>query len=99
MIPRDTQRPHNPDQLRERIDRGETGDKVDFPDSAAAPLGTDDEAAGRAAKTMKAEPRPRDVPPPIEAGSRKPSLGGRTMVLVLSVAVIAALAMAASVLI
>jgi hypothetical protein len=36
----------NPDQLRHSIDSGKTGDKVDFPDPAAAPLGTDDEAAG-----------------------------------------------------
>jgi hypothetical protein len=35
------------DQLRHDIDRGRTGDKVDFPDPAAAPLGTDAEAAGR----------------------------------------------------
>ncbi len=33
-------------QLRDDIDSGRTGDKVDFPDPAAAPLGTDDEAAG-----------------------------------------------------
>jgi hypothetical protein len=32
--------------LRGAIDRGRTGDKVDFPDPAAAPLGADDEAAG-----------------------------------------------------
>jgi len=42
--------PHAPkattDQLRDDIDRGRTGDKVHFPDPAAAPLGTDDEAAG-----------------------------------------------------
>ena len=36
----------NVDQLRHRIDRGRTGDKVSYPDPAAAPLGTDDEAAG-----------------------------------------------------
>lgn len=35
------------DQLRDDIDRGRTGDKVPFPDPAAAPLGTDEEAAGR----------------------------------------------------
>ncbi len=34
------------DQLRNDIDQGRTGDKVRFPDPAAAPLGTDDEAAG-----------------------------------------------------
>lgn len=34
------------DQLRDDIDRGRTGDKVSFSDPAAAPLGTDEEAAG-----------------------------------------------------
>ena len=33
-------------RLRDRIDSGETGDKVAFPDPAAAPLGTDAEAGG-----------------------------------------------------
>ncbi|WP_101340734.1 hypothetical protein ACN9JG_05565 [Cereibacter azotoformans] len=33
-------------RLRADIDRGATGDKVPFMDPAAAPLGTDDEAAG-----------------------------------------------------
>jgi hypothetical protein len=36
----------NPDEHRAKIDRGETHDKVDFPDPAAAPLGTDSEAGG-----------------------------------------------------
>lgn len=34
------------DQLRDRIDKGLTGEKVAMPDPAAAPLGTDAEAAG-----------------------------------------------------
>lgn len=34
------------DRLRQAIDNGRTGDKVAAPDPAAAPLGTDDEAAG-----------------------------------------------------
>ena len=34
------------DQLRDAIDRGATGDKVPAQDPAAAPLGTDEEAAG-----------------------------------------------------
>lgn len=34
------------DRLRGDIDAGRTRDKVPFPDPAAAPLGTDDEAAG-----------------------------------------------------
>jgi hypothetical protein len=33
-------------QLRHDIDSGRTGSKINFPDPAAAPLGTDDEAAG-----------------------------------------------------
>jgi hypothetical protein len=36
----------NADQLRAAIDSGKTGDKVAFPDPAAAPLGTDAEAGG-----------------------------------------------------
>ena len=36
----------NVDQLRIAIDQGEAGDKIAFPDPAAAPLGTDDEAGG-----------------------------------------------------
>jgi len=36
----------NVDQLRANIDSGKTGDKLPFPDPAAAPLGTDAEAAG-----------------------------------------------------
>lgn len=34
------------DQLRNSIDSGQTGEKVDMPDPAAAPLGTDAEAGG-----------------------------------------------------
>ena len=36
----------NSDLLRQDINRGSTGDKVNFIDPAAAPLGADDEAAG-----------------------------------------------------
>jgi hypothetical protein len=34
------------ERLRVEIDSGQTGAKVNFPDPAAAPLGSDDEAAG-----------------------------------------------------
>lgn len=34
------------DQIRNRIDSGLTGEKIDMPDPAAAPLGTDAEAGG-----------------------------------------------------
>lgn len=40
-----TQRPYA-DKLRHAIDTGQTGGKVSHPDPAAAPLGTDEEAAG-----------------------------------------------------
>lgn len=39
-------RPPTSDRLRKDIDRGRAGDKVDHPDPAAAPLGTDAEAGG-----------------------------------------------------
>jgi hypothetical protein len=48
--------PGNPDILRALIDRGLTYDKVAMLDPAAAPLGTDDEAAGmRLTPAMVAE--------------------------------------------
>ena len=39
-------RPSNVTELRARIDAGRTGDKTPGVDPAAAPLGTDEEAAG-----------------------------------------------------
>ncbi|WP_375450709.1 hypothetical protein [uncultured Devosia sp.] len=35
------------EQLRDRIDKGETGEKIAMPDPATAPLGTDAEAGGQ----------------------------------------------------
>ncbi|MBZ9936978.1 hypothetical protein LB518_11785 [Mesorhizobium sp. BR1-1-16] len=35
------------DRLRHEIDSGSGSDKIAFPDPAASPLGTDDEAAGQ----------------------------------------------------
>jgi hypothetical protein len=53
-------------RLREDIDRGGTGDKVAFSDPSAAPLGTDDEAAGTAptaeqVRTARAAEAPREA--------------------------------------
>jgi hypothetical protein len=39
-------------RLRADIDCGRTGDKVDWPDPAAAPLGTDDEAGGNCSHSV-----------------------------------------------
>lgn len=46
MKPAKKSRGANTAQLRDAIDRGETGSKVRVGDPAASPLGTDDEAAG-----------------------------------------------------
>lgn len=43
-----TETSHNAARVRHAVDSGETRDKVRYPDPAAAPLGTDDEAAGHA---------------------------------------------------
>jgi hypothetical protein len=53
------------DQLRHAIDSGRTGDKVDFPDPAAAPLGTDSEAGGT-------PPSPLQVRTAIRAETQRP---------------------------
>ena len=55
------------EQLRHAIDSGATGDKVDAVDPAAAPLGTDEEAAGTPVPPEAAESALRDE-------SRRPSV-------------------------
>lgn len=42
----DDPKPRTSDALRHALDSGKGADKTDFIDPAAAPLGTDDEAAG-----------------------------------------------------
>lgn len=60
------------EQLRDDIDRGRTGDKVRAGDPAAAPLGTDEEAAGTptpgAAVTQAREYERRRGPHPAPQG-------------------------------
>lgn len=43
----------NADQLRSMIDSGGAQDKIDFPDPAIAPLGSDSEAGGAPASTRE----------------------------------------------
>jgi hypothetical protein len=80
----------NTAQLKDAIDSGKTGDKIAFPDPAAAPLGTDDEAAGT-------PPTPEQVRTALANEYRpRPATASRgaawaPMVLVLVVAVIGAL--------
>ena len=73
-----TPRPDNVDRFRKDIDRGEAGDKTDYPDPAAAPLGTDDEAGGhpateeelRIAREAEIRRRPKGEEAPAEDRSR-----------------------------
>lgn len=60
------------DQLRDRIDSGRTGEKVAFPDPAAAPLGTDAEAGG--APPTEAERRLAEAADPV-APAPPPRIG------------------------
>ena len=71
------------EQLRNDIDQGRTGDKVRFPDPAAAPLGTDEEAAGTPIDPQViAQVRKREakMAPPTDA-QRSTEGGGRDVVL------------------
>jgi hypothetical protein len=65
------------DQLRGDIDAGRTGDKLAGFDPAAAPLGTDDEAAGRrpsAARVAEARATERSAPPDPAPNASTPEL-------------------------
>ena len=76
----DTHNRSNPERLRAAIDQGRTADKVDFPDPAAAPLGTDDEAAGRPPSAREVDlALAHETAPQIAsaAASRRPDLAGR----------------------
>ncbi|MGY6662424.1 MAG: hypothetical protein ACXIVO_08895 [Glycocaulis sp.] len=71
------------DQLRHDIDRGRTHDKVDFPDPAAVPLGSDEEAAGTQVTPFEASqarhdetgrPASKAGAPGLESNPRKANL-------------------------
>ncbi len=81
-------------RLRSEIDHGRTGDKVDWPDPAAAPLGTDEEAAG-SAPSAEAVQRARAVE--LARPSHRPQRDGRIgaawiMIAVVLMAVVGVLA-------
>jgi hypothetical protein len=59
------------ERLRHDIDSGRTGDKIDWPDPAAAPLGTDEEAAGTPVPSLVAEAARRR-----ETGDHRPRRRG-----------------------
>lgn len=64
--------PENTSRQRHDIDSGKTGDKVDFPDPAAAPLGTDAEAGG---EPEPAAVQPKRITPRPGSGMRREQLG------------------------
>jgi hypothetical protein len=91
----------NASQLRHKIDRGETRDKVASADPAAAPLGTDEEAAGTplSAEAVAMAHR-EEVEPERKGASNSTWLSGRVIYLIVAAAfgaaTIAAMILAAS---
>lgn len=96
------QRGANPTLLKKDIDQGLTGDKVDHPDPAASPLGTDDEAAGtpitptqlnmarQAERSHGAQAGPHDA----DFGAAPPRSGRATIVMIALAAAIVLLLLA-----
>lgn len=96
------QRGANPTLLKKDIDQGLTGDKVSYPDPAASPLGTDDEAAGtpvtrtqldmarRTERAQGAQAGPRDV----DFGAAPSKTGRGTIVMLAAGAAIVLLLLA-----
>jgi len=78
------------EQLRSDIDSGRTGDKVPAPDPAAAPLGTDEEAAGTPIPSEAiAASRAQEIVAPAQAAQSRRGLGA-SWVLIAFVALAAA---------
>jgi hypothetical protein len=81
------------DKLRHAIDTGRTRSKISYPDPAAAPLGTDEEAAGTplpgwlVERTLRAEIRRPPQPSPEAPGS-----WGAALLVIAGLALVAALA-------
>jgi hypothetical protein len=83
--------PPTTSQLRHDIDSGRTGEKVAAPDPAAAPLGTDDEAAGTSPSgAAVAIARRAELKDPVKAQPDRGGLIFLSAVALFSLAVIAA---------
>jgi len=87
------ERPATVERLRRDIDLGKTRDKVPFPDPAAAPLGTDDEAAGTPVTTAELHteshaltPQPAPQPHSRRAIIIAAGIAGAAIVLIMAVA-------------
>lgn len=88
-------------RLRHDIDRGTGGDKVAHPDPAAAPLGTDDEAAGRspsAERVARAQDQqnwqcgPTDPNRSAHRATAKPPSGKQILLVITALVLVAAVA-------
>ncbi len=77
-------------QLRQDIDQGRAGSKVNNPDPAAAPLGTDDEAAGVPPSAVAVEAARRQEVENARVQPRQPKLGSGAQLYAGLVAVIVA---------
>ncbi|NEX48783.1 hypothetical protein [Pseudotabrizicola algicola] len=84
--------PANPDTLRQRIDLGSGADKIDYPDPAAAPLGTDDEASGHPVTqeqldmALATETRSKGGPSPLQSGRQENPVSNFRFVVLLVIA-------------
>ena len=76
------------DQLRSRIDSGGMRDKTDHFDPAAAPLGTDDEAAGTRPTARRRAMSEKSTPSHKREGHGKPQAFWGVISLILAVAVL-----------
>ena len=91
------ERPPTTDEICRAIDNGETDDKVNFfPDPAAAPLGADDEAAGRPPDTARREEAllterqsPGRAPGAAEGGRGRAALWAVMVAILIALALIA----------
>ena len=91
-IPKD---PPTVDRMRKDIDRGSTREKAPWPDPSAAPMGTDDEAAGQPSGRNERSIEAGARPDPVDVERRQPSAVGTYVVITIIVGfAIIAIAMA-----
>jgi hypothetical protein len=81
-----------PAHLRDAIDSGQTGSKISFGDPAAAPLGTDEEAAGTpvASEDVRRAMRDEVRRPPVHSSEQTRAPGALLPIVILVLTIIAA---------
>jgi len=73
------------ERLRADIDRGQTGEKVGFPDPAAVPLGADSEAAGTPPSALELRTEAAARPMASHDSSRQENAGVALYVVIICV--------------